>query len=164
MPEGGEMTETGSRLRRAFVLSLLVLQTLVSAACRKEGDPVRATLDRIVTAAEKGDATGIVDELSATFQDAQGSSRAETELTVKRYLWAYERLSVKLEGVAIERKETAARATFKAVVSGVPRSVGGLDGILPRSTTVRFELTLLREEGGWKVTWGSWSVLSGDPG
>lgn len=139
----------------AFLIALVVAAPAVDG-CRKAGDPVRGTLDAVVRAVEKGDADGVARSLSGSFHDAQGTGKAEVQLTLKRYLAAYEGLSVSLGKLEITRSPELARATFRATVSGTPRKIGGLDGILPRSTSLEFEVTLAPEDGTWRLTWASW--------
>ena len=55
--------------RRAFLLLFLCAGYL---ACRAKGDPVQETLDRVVRAAEKRDASAVVENLSAGYRDAEG--------------------------------------------------------------------------------------------
>lgn len=132
---------------------------LAAAACGEKGDPARRTIDGIVAAAEKRDAAAVVERLASDFQAADGSGRAEAEATLRRYLAAYERLGVRISDLQMERAAGAARARFRADLSGTPRKIGGLEGILPRTSTYRFDLRLApsdQGQGRWLVTWASW--------
>ena len=151
------------RPRRPLLVAAL-LAAAVAPACGPKGDPVRATLDGIARAVEKTDAEEAASHLAAGFRDAQGGDRNEALLTLRRYLAAYESLSVSLADVEVTRSADLARATFRADVSGTPRKLGGLDGWLPRSVKLRFELTLVPEGKEWKVSWASWHQEGGDPG
>ncbi|HEV8609803.1 MAG TPA: hypothetical protein VGS98_07030 [Thermoanaerobaculia bacterium] len=143
-----------SRSLRAIALALF----LVALACGEKGDPARRTIDEIVAAAEMRDAGAVVERLGPDFQAADGSGRADAETTLRRYLAAYERLGVRISDLTLERAAGAARARFRAELSGTPRKVGGLEGILPRSSTYRFDLRLApaSDGGRWLVTWASW--------
>ena len=148
------------RLPRPIAVVVLSAALLVPAACRKAGDPVQAALDGIVQGAEERDAGEIADRLSEAFRDSGGAGKAETVATVKRYLAAYESLGVTLADVVVERGPDRARATFRADLSGTPSKAFGLDGILPRSSSWRFEVRLALEEGGsWRVVEASWERL-----
>jgi hypothetical protein len=127
-----------------------------SLACRERGDPVRETLDRIVRAAEKRDAAGVVENLSSGYRDAEGQSSIEVAATLRRYFAAYEILNVRVTGLEIERAAEAARARFRAELSGQPTKLGGLDRLLPSSSRYDFDVRLAPEEGHWKVAWASW--------
>jgi len=142
------------RIAACAVLGLAV------ASCRKEGDPVRETLDEIARAAHRRDAAALFDRVSAGFESGDGSSRSDAEALVKRMFAAYEILDVTLSNVSIERSENTARAQFRADLSGQPRRIGGLDGLFPRSSTYDFDVRLVPEDGRWKVAWASWSPVS----
>jgi hypothetical protein len=135
---------------------------LLGAACGEKSDPARQTLEEIVAAAEARDAGAVVERLAPDFQAADGSGRAEAEATLRRYLAAYERLDVRISDVTIERAAGAARARFRADLSGNPRKVGGLDGWLPRKSVYRFDLRLApaSDGGHWLVTWAGWEESS----
>ena len=95
------------------------------------------------------------------FRDAEGGGKADAAALVRRSLAAYESLSLTLSDVAIERGPAAAQAKFKVRMSGRPRAVGGLDGLLPRSSNWSFDVRLEAGTGGWKITWASWTRLEG---
>jgi hypothetical protein len=141
-------------LLRGIVLAAI----LVGAACGEKGDPARRTIDEIVAAAEKRDAAAVIERLAPDFQAADGSGRADAEMTLRRYLAAYERLGVRISDFQIERAAGAARARFRADLTGTARKIGGLEGILPQSSTYRFDLRLepASDGGRWLVTWASW--------
>jgi len=143
-----------SRLLGAIAVAL----ALLAAACGEKGDPVRRAIDEIVAAAERRDAGAIVERLAPDFQAADGSGRADAETTLRRYLAAYERLSVRISDLTIERAAGAARARFRADLSGTPRQIGGLEGLIPRSSAYRFDLRLApaADGGRWLVAWASW--------
>lgn len=138
-----------------------VLVALFAVACSDPSDPVRATLDRIVHAADARDADAVFASVAAGFQGADGSGFAEARATVERYLAAYELLDVKFRDVVIERAEGAARVRLRADLSGQPRKIGGLEGLVPSSSTYDFELRLVPEGGAWKVAWAQWNPAGG---
>jgi hypothetical protein len=147
------------KLRRILLLPAIgLLGLLVAAGCGAKRDPVRLTLDEMVSAAKERDARTVVERLASEFQAADGTGRADAEATLRRYLAGYERLDVRISDLTIERAAGAARARFRAELSGTPREIGGLDSWLPRSSTYRFDLRLAPEsEGGrWLVTWAGW--------
>ena len=88
---------------------------------------------------------------------ADGSRRSDAEATIRRLFAGYEKLDVTLRDVQIERSEGAAIARFRVDLSGKPRAVGGLEGILPRTSSYRFELRLVPSGDRWLVAWASWS-------
>lgn len=146
----------GKNLRFALALAITL-----SAGCGPATDPVRQTIDGIVQGAEDRDAAAVLERLSTDFQGADGSGRADAEATLRRYLAAYEKLDVRISDLNVERAAGAARARFRADLSGSPRRIGGLGDLLPRTSAYRFDLRLAPGEGGrWIVTWASWEPAS----
>lgn len=138
-----------------------MLLVAIATDCREKKDPVRQALDRLVAAAKDRDAGGFVESLALDFQAADGSGRADAEATVRRYFAAYESLDVRISDVSVERAADAARVRFRADLSGKPRNIGGLDGLLPATSAYRFDLRLSPGEGGrWLVSWASWENAS----
>jgi len=142
-------------------LARLSAALAVFIACAEKGDPVRQTLDRIVKAAHARDAQAVLENLTNDFRAESGEGRAEIEGTIRRYFAAYEILNVTLHDVTIERAPNAAHASFRAEISGQPRKIAGLEGLLPRSSSYHFDLRLVPEEGKWKVAWASWQEEGG---
>ena len=142
-------------LRRPLLAGIALLSLVL--ACRREGgDPVRQTLDRIVQAADKRDAAAVVAHHSETHRDAEGQAPPDVAALLRRYFAAYEILDVKLSSVEIERAPEAARARFRADLSGQPVKLGGLDRFLPSASKSDFDVRLVPEGGRWKVAWASW--------
>ena len=136
---------------------VFVLAALIAIACKPAGDPVRATLDRMAQAAHARDAAAVMANLTDDFQAADGSSRADDEQLLRRYFAAYESLDVRLEDVQVERSENTARVRLRAVMSGRPRDVAGLAGLLPSAAKYDFDFRMSRDGRSWKVAWASWT-------
>lgn len=143
-------------MRRLLALALLLLL----GACAKKGDPVRELIDASVADAEARDADALAARLTQDFRAADGEDRAAMAQTIQRLLFAYERLDVDVTDVTIERAPQVAQVAFRASLSGAPRG-GGLEAILPRSGSWRFELRVVEEEGTWKIAQASWRPLEG---
>ncbi len=141
---------------RCVAAGALALTALLLLACGKNGDPVRDCLDGVARAAHDRDAGALFDRVTADFQSGEGSPRAEAQDLVRRYLAAYESLDVALSDVQIERSDNAARARFRADLSGRPRKIAGLDGLFPRSSTYDFDVRLVPDDGKWKIAWAQW--------
>jgi len=135
---------------------------LLVTACGGGTDPVRGTIDEIVRAAEKRDAPAVMERLSHDFQAADGTGRADIETALRGYFAGYDRLSVRISDLTIERAASAARARFRAELSGTPRQIAGLDGWLPRTGSYRFDLRLSPDvRRRWLVTWAAWEQAAG---
>ena len=111
-------------------------------------------------AANARDESALFTRVAPAFQAGDGSSLADAHSLVKRAFAAYEILDVKVSNVQIERSEGAARVRFRADMSGQPRKIGGLDGLLPSSAKYDFDLRMVPEGGAWKVAWAQWTPAS----
>jgi hypothetical protein len=147
-------------MNRAGLIILALLLAASLPACRKEADPVRATIEALAEAAEDRDADATGDLLAAAYADGEHGGKDAALLTVRRYFAAYESISAAFSDLTIERKPDLARATFTASFDGAPRKIGSLEGMLPRTAKVRFEMNLVPEDGRWKVSWAGWSLVS----
>lgn len=137
--------------------TLLAAALALATACSRGGDPVRESLDAMVKAANGRDAKALFSGVSPAFQAADGSSLADARSTVERYFAAYEILNVTIRDVRVERGEGAARVRLRAEMSGQPRRIGGLEGLVPSSAAYDFDLRLTSEGGAWKVAWAQWN-------
>lgn len=139
----------------------LVLAAILSAgmawSCGPTADPVRASLDAMVKAANARDAGALFERVAANFEAADGSGLADAKASVGRYFAAYEILDVSIRDVQIERAENAARVRLRAQMSGQPRRIRGLEGLFPSSAEYDFDMRLVAENGQWKVAWAQWN-------
>lgn len=145
------------RNARAVVRAAALAAVGAVAACSGGGDPVRATVDRAVKAANARDAGALFDNVAPDFQGADGSSLAEARATVDRYLAAYEILDVRIRDVVIERGEGGARVRLRAEMSGQPRKIAGLEGLVPSASAYDFDLRLVPVGSAWKIAWAQWN-------
>ena len=151
-------------MTRAVRTILALLLAAALPGCRKDADPVRATLDALAAAAGDRDADAVEGLLASAYADAEHGDRTAAVLTIRRYFAAYESISASFSDLEIDWKPDLARATFTASFNGSPRKFGSLDAMLPRTAKVKFEMNLVPEEGGWKVSWAGWSVVPGSEG
>lgn len=142
--------------------SVLLVSVLLVAACtRAPRDPVLECLNGAAKAAEARDADGVLARLSSGYRDAEGG-KAEAALSLRRYFEAYESLSISLADVTVRRGDSSARARFTVRISGRPRAVAGLEGLLPRASRWRFDVRLKAERDGWKISEAGWKPLESD--
>jgi len=142
------------------LVPFFALLLLAPSACRKEADPVRATIESLESAAEDRDAEAAGELLAAAYTDVEHPDRAAALGTLRRYFAAYESISASFSDLVVDRKPDLARATFTASFNGSPRKLGALSEMLPRSAKVRFEMNLAPEGDRWKVVWAGWSLVS----
>ena len=149
-------------MRRLAGAIFALAPLLLAARCGAPKDPVGAALDAMVRAADARDAGALFDRIAPGFSAADGSTRDDARATVERYFAAYEILDVRLEDVRIERGGSdAARVRFRARMSGQPRKIGGLEGLVPSSSAYDFDLRLTNDGGVWKVAWAQWNPSGG---
>jgi anti-sigma factor RsiW len=121
---------------------------------------VRQTLDRVAGSASERDVAGVAAHLAADYRDAAGNGRSDVEQTLRGYFAAYESLDVSLRDVSVERAEGAARARFRADLSGRPRKeAAGLAGLLPSSSSYRFDVRLVPDGTKWRIAWAAWEQV-----
>jgi hypothetical protein len=147
-------------MKRTFAALALCLLAVLALSCARKGDPVRESLDEIVKAANARDTGRLFGFVAGNFQAADGSGVADARAMVERYFAAYEILNVTIRDVQIERGEGVARVRLRAEMSGQPRKIGGLDGLVPSAATYDFDLRLALEDGQWKVAWAQWNQAS----
>jgi hypothetical protein len=127
--------------------------------CARKADPVRETIDAVVKAANARNVEALLAHVAPDFEAADGASRLEVEARLQRYFAAYEILNVRVSDVQIERGENTARVRLRAEMTGQPRKVGGLDGLLPAAARYDFDLRLVYDGGAWKLAWAAWSPV-----
>ena len=142
--------------RAAFPLAVCLV-----FGCARKADPVRETIDAVVRAANARDVQALLARVAPDFEAADGANRLDVEARLQRYFAAYEILNVRVSDLQIERGENAARVRLRAEMTGQPRKVGGLDGLLPSAAKYDFELRLVRDGEAWKLAWAAWVPVEG---
>lgn len=128
----------------------IVLVVLLLAACAQR-DPIAATIDGVVEAAEDRDAAEVMESLSASYQ-----GRAQVENELRRYLFGYESIDITVRELESDSTAEGGWATFRVDFTGAPRKAAGLDQFLPRSATYRFALDFVTEGGEKKISKAQW--------
>jgi hypothetical protein len=151
--------------RASLVLAAAALAGAALAAgvaCRpppSDEQRIRALLDEAARAAEEKRVGDVVRDVSERFQ-GEGLDRRGVKQLVAFHVVRGDWLSVSIAGAAVEASGDAGRAEVDVVLS---RSGKGtpLRELLPEQATVhRFQLTLAREAGGWKVTAARWRPIT----
>jgi hypothetical protein len=139
--------------------TIALVLVAVTLGCAKPADPVQATIDAVVKAANARDADALMARVAPDFEAADGTGRNEIEARLKGYFQAYEILHVQVSKVQIERGEAAARVRLRAEMTGQPRSVDGLSGLLPSAAKYDFDLRLVRDGKEWKLASAGWQPV-----
>jgi hypothetical protein len=140
---------------------LVASGVLALAACGPPADPVAALIAAAERAAEERDAERLGLYLAPDFAAEHGLDRAQTIDQVRRYLAAYESVSIGVTGVETTRDEASARVRCVVEFSGRARRVFGLEGLLPPEAVYRFEVDLVRPGDEWLVKRASWQPVPG---
>lgn len=133
-------------------MKLVLPLVLVLVACANEDPIVRVVAD-VADAAEERDAGEVMEHLSPSYE-----GRAEVETTLRRYFFAYNTMDINVRNLQSTISAEQAFVTFDADFLGTPKTMGGMDQYLPRSTTYRFELVMAEEAGEWKITSANWAT------
>jgi len=141
----------------------LVLALAAVACSRPPADPVAAVVASLKQAAQSRAASALGRQLSPDFTGAQGLGRADTLAEAKRYLTAYESVSIEIADMEATRSADAAHLRCLVAFSGRPRRLLGLDALLPPQATYRFELDLVRGAEGWLVQHAAWEPATPSP-
>ncbi len=152
------------RLRKRAGLGLVLGAGLLAVTCAKEADPIRRVLTQVTEAVEARKAEAVLEHLAPDFEGQGGLRRADAGAELRRYFFAYEKIDVTLFEVTSEREGETARVQLRAELSGKPKDIGGLQGLLPALSAFRFDLELKSTGGAWLVTRASWERLDRSPG
>ncbi len=136
---------------------LAILLFLLVSGCRRPGDPATQTVQDLARAARDRDAAAFLDLVAPDFEASDGSRKADLEPTIRQFFTAWESLDVTIRDLKVERSEGAALARFQVNLSGRARKIAGLEGLLPSSSSWKFETRIAPSENRWRVKWASWS-------
>jgi hypothetical protein len=129
-------------------------------ACAKKTDPIRETIDAVVKAANARDTAAMMARVAPAFEAADGTGRLDLEMRLNQYFAAYEILNVSVSDIRIDKGDGAALVRLRAQMSGQPRAVGGLTGLLPSEAKYDFELRLVNDGEAWKLGWAAWEPVA----
>ena len=127
-----------------------VLFVVLLFACAEE-DPIARLVKDVADAAEERDAGEVMQHVAASYDN-----RAEVENTLRRYFFGYKTFDVTVRDLESTVSGSEAFATFNVDFIGIPKTIGGMDQLLPRSATYRFDITLVQEGGAWKISSARW--------
>ncbi len=139
-------------------LAALLASVFAAAGCAERQTPeqqVRAVIDRAEAAAEERDLSGILEHVSAGFQDGQGGGREELKQSVAAYLLTHPavHLVTRVESVEFPYRDLA---RVVLTVGSLARD-GTDESSLDFAADVKEVALELRLEGdAWKVTRARW--------
>ncbi len=134
------------------------LLLVLLAACGDDTSPeqqVRELIERMELAAEDRDVDDVVALLSTQYRDAYGNGPEEVGRAVRGYFIANQaiHLLTRVQGISFPQNDEA-RASV--LVGMVGREADAASAWNLAADLYEFEITLLREDGEWKVSWAEW--------
>ena len=142
--------------RAARPAAWVCLLGMAVAACGAPPDPVRQLVEDVAAAAEDRDAESVLSRLAPSFRGTGGLDRAAVGAELRRYFALYSGLDVTLSDVEVEPEEEGARARFRADLSGRPKDLPGMEGLLPRASAFRFDVLAVPAADGWTIVSAEW--------
>lgn len=147
---------------KRLILVLILFAVLFGvSACDRETDEskIKKVIIAIQTAAEQKDVKNVIDHLSETYRDSQGNNREGIKALLLGYFFRYPKISVYINNLQINIKESSAQASFETVLTSKEKT-GSLKDIIPQALGIyAFDVELKKESGDWKVTSASWEDI-----
>lgn len=153
------MTAFGRRI--VIVIPLLLGSALASCHTDTENERIAKVVTGIQKAAESKEVKKVLTSLSKDYRDPQGNDYQGIKNLLLFYFFKHQKISVLLTNLDINVQTATATARFQAILSGRNGSSGG---ILPEALgAYRFEVTLIKESGEWKITSAKWERFGDGP-
>ena len=132
---------------------------LLLTACSDDGSPeqqVRAVIASMEAAAEERDVGELMEHVSANYRDAQGQDRTEASRYARGFLLANQsvHLLTRIESLEFPSPDEA-RVTLQVGMAGREGEPGSAN---LTADLKNFDVVLIREDGGWKVSYADWNA------
>ena len=148
-------------LIRPMIPGLLVILLAAVSACSDDPDnPEQQVRDMISAGEEAVEARsiiGVLDFISDEYQDKDGRQKQEIKQLVAGYILRNKSIHMltRMQHVALNDDETRADVILYVGMAGVP--VASVDQLVfTRADLYRFDLSLVLEDGDWRVARGDW--------
>ena len=145
-------------MRPVVTLLLLFAMTITTLGCHKETeqDKVKKVITDIQKAAEEKNVKKIINNLSKTYLDPQGFNYDTIKGLLLGYFFQHPNISAYITDLEISVENTIAKAVFQAVLTGGSKTGSAAD-LIPKSLGMyAFEVSLMMDPNGWKVTSAKW--------
>ena len=148
-------------LIRPVIPGLLAILLAVLSACSGDPDNLEQQVRDMIGAGEEAvearSIIGVLDFISDEYQDKDGRQKQEIKQLVAGYILRNKsiHLLTRVQHVAVNEDKSRADVILYVGMAGVP--VAGVDQLVfTRADLYRFDLSLLMEEGDWRVSEASW--------
>lgn len=142
----------------SLIALALLFPLLVSCSAERETPEaqVRALLAQGEAAAEKKESGALRQLISEKYSDSQGQDKKTIESILRYYFLRNEsiHLLTRVQQITIPRPDAAQAIVMVAMASQPIANAEELERL--RADLHRFEITLARESGEWKVTRAEW--------
>ncbi len=139
-------------------LVLVAVAAMLAPGCSREAeeDKVKKVITDAQTAAEEKEIRKMVSALAETYSDPRGSNRDDVRRVLLGYFLAHPKITVYLTYLRVSVDGASARASFQAVLTS-GKKTGSPADVIPESLGVyRFDVSLNKISGDWKVTSATW--------
>lgn len=155
---------TMNRKRLVCVIVLIALVIINLCSCRRgpEEETIRNIITGIQEAAEEKDTSKIMKNVSDTYNDTQGMTHESLKRLLRGYFLVYPKISVYVNYLKVSVIGASASATFQAMLTSGQKK-GSLTDVIPQSLGVyRFDVSLAKESGNWKIVSAEWRPVYSD--
>ena len=145
-------------MRRVVTIFLIFVIVMTVLGCHKETDQdkVKKVIADVQTAGDEKDIRKIMNNLSKTYSDPQGFNYEGIKGLLLGYFFQHPNISAYITDLEISVENTIAKAVFQAVLTGGSKTGSAAD-LIPKSLGMyAFEVSLMMDPDGWKVTSAKW--------
>jgi len=145
-------------MKRFVTICLIFVVTIAMFGCSKgtEEDKVRKVITDVQAAAEEKDVRKIVNNIADTYNDPQGFNRETIRRLLLGYFLGHPKVTVYINYLNISVENRSARADFQTILTS-GKKTGSPTDVIPESLGVyRFDVSLDKVSGDWKVTSARW--------
>jgi len=139
-------------------LVLLAVAAMLAPGCSRETeeDKVKKVITDAQAAAEEKEIRKVVNALADTYSDPRGFNREGIRRVLLGYFLGYPKITVYINYLRVSVDGASARASFQTVLTS-GKKTGSPADVIPESLGVyRFDVSLNRISGDWKVTSATW--------
>ncbi|MDD3845090.1 MAG: nuclear transport factor 2 family protein [Syntrophorhabdaceae bacterium] len=148
-------------MKRLAMVCLVFFMVVAVPGCSKESEEekVGKVITDVQAAAEEKDVKKIINHLADTYNDPQGFDRDAVRRVLLGYFLGHPKITAYITYLKISVDGPSARAAFQTVLTS-GKKTGSPTDVIPESLGVyRFDVSLEKESGGWKVTSARWERI-----
>ncbi len=142
----------------ASCLVLLAVAAVLACGCNRqtEEDKVKKVITDVQAAAEEKEVRKVVNALADTYSDPQGFNREGIRRVLLGYFLGHPKITVYINYLRVSVDGASARASFQTILTS-GKKTGSPADVIPESLGVyRFDVSLNKISGEWKVTSATW--------